>query len=341
MNNIKKIGLTALAGSLVMTSVNAVEYSMSGNAKIEYASQDATSGIAATNMGSGIGVNSDLTLSASGELDNGYTIGFVQVFDTNGALSNTSSQVTMGMGSMGTLQLNNKSGAKANGIDDVMPAAYNETWDGLALTTDNPSFFGSSTASGSIDYRLPAIDVMGASVNVALTYDPAADTDPAAAGGVTTADPGSGTAFVVEVAHESGLSLGFGQEDIDNGTSTGATAQDESNTTAYVKFAMGPVTIGMQEAYQNSKDGGQDNEASFWAVAYTAGDLSLSYGESTLQGHPTAATAAPVERELESIQIAYTMGAMTISGAMAETGNAGGTAGQTYEENRLSVAFAF
>ena len=29
MNNIKKIGLSALAGSLVMTSVNAVEYSMS------------------------------------------------------------------------------------------------------------------------------------------------------------------------------------------------------------------------------------------------------------------------------------------------------------------------
>ncbi len=340
MNNIKKIGLTALAGSLVMTSVNAVEYSVSGNAKVEYASQDATSGITVDNTGMGIGVNSDLTLSASGELDNGYTIGFVQVFDTNGALSNTSSQVTMGMGSMGTLQFNNKSGSKANGIDDVMPAAYNETWDGLALTTDNPSFFGSSTASGSIDYRLPALDLMGASVNVAVTYDSAADLDPAAAGGITTSSPGSGTAYVVEVAHDSGLSVGYGHEDINNGTSTGV-GNDESNTTAYVKFAMGPVTVGMQEAYQNSANGAQDNEASFWAVAYTAGDLSFSYGESTIQGHPTAATAAPVEKQLESLQVAYTMGAMTISGAMAETGNAGGTAGQTYEENRLSVAFAF
>jgi hypothetical protein len=35
MNNFKKIGLTALAGSLVMTSVNAVEYTVSGNAKVE------------------------------------------------------------------------------------------------------------------------------------------------------------------------------------------------------------------------------------------------------------------------------------------------------------------
>jgi len=129
MNNFKKIGLTALAGSLVMTSVNAVEYTMSGNAKVEWASQDTSAGIAATNDGKGLGVNTDLTLSASGELDNGYTIGFVQVFDTDGALSNTSSQVTLGMGSLGTLQVNNKFGSKANGIDDVMPAAYNETWD--------------------------------------------------------------------------------------------------------------------------------------------------------------------------------------------------------------------
>ena len=336
MNNIKKIGLSALAGSLVMTSVNAVEYSMSGNAKVEWASQDHSAGIAATNGGRGLGVNTDLTLSASGELDNGYTIGFVQVFDTNGALSNTSSQVTVGMGSMGTLQVNNKFGAKANGIDDVMPAAYNETWDGMALTTDNPSFFGSSTANGSVDYRIPAMEMMGATINASYTYDGGADVGPAAAGGVTTASV-SGSAVTLEIAHESGLSIGGGQETIDNGGTLGG---DEENVTVYAKFAMGPLTVGMQEAYQNSANGGEDNEADFWAVAYTAGDLSVSYGESTLTNHSIAGSTQ-VERELESIQAAYTMGAMTISGAMSETGNAGGTAGQTYEENRISVAFAF
>ena len=91
MNNFKKIGLSALAGSLVMTSVNAVEYSMTGNAKIEFASQDYPQGAESLN-GKGIGVNSDLTLNASGELDNGYTVSFTQVFDTDGALSNTSSK---------------------------------------------------------------------------------------------------------------------------------------------------------------------------------------------------------------------------------------------------------
>jgi outer membrane protein OmpU len=336
MNNFKKIGLTALAGSLVMTSVNAVEYTVSGNAKVEWATQDTSAGIAATNEGRGVGVNTDLTFSASGELDNGYTIGFVQVFDTNGALSNTSSQVTLGMGSLGSLHVNNKFGAKANGIDDVMPAAYNETWDGMALTTDNGSFFGSSTASGSVDYRIPAQELAGVTINASYTHDGAADAGPAAAGGVTSTTV-SGNAMTLQLDHESGLSIGGGTETIDNG---GALGGDEENVTAYAKFAMGPVSVGYQEAYQDSANGGQDNEAEFWGVAYTAGDISLSYGESSLANKGSGVTAV-VKRELESIQAAYTMGAMTISGAMSETSNAGGTAGQTYEENRLSVAFAF
>ena len=50
---------------------------------------------------------------------------------------------------------------------------------------------------------------------------------------------------------------------------------------------------------------------------------------------------AAVERELESVQISYTAGAMTIQAAMAETANAGGIAGNTYEENEIAVSFAF
>ena len=35
------------------------------------------------------------------------------------------------------------------------------------------------------------------------------------------------------------------------------------------------------------------------------------------------------------------MGAMTLAGALAETSNAGGITGNTYEETELSVSFAF
>ena len=335
MNNMKKIGLSALAGSMALTSANAVDYGVTGGATIAFSSVDAPASAESIN-GKGIGVATDLTFSASGELDNGYTVSFVQVIDTNGALSNTSSQVAIGMGSLGSLHVNNKFGAKANGIDDVMPAAYNETWDGLALAGDNPSFFGSSTASGSVDYRIPAQEMMGLTINAAVTLDSAADVGPASKGGRTTTSV-SGTAMVVQIAHESGLEIGAGEETVDNGGTAGG---DETNVTAYAKYSMGPVSVGIQEAYQDSGNGGQDNEADFWGVSYTAGNVSVSYGESSLSSHAIATTAA-VERELESVQISYTAGAMTIQAAMAETANAGGIAGNTYEENEIAVSFAF
>lgn len=336
MNNFKKIGVTALAGSLAMTAASAVEYSMSGDAIIKFASSDSPKAGQAKN-GKGIGVDTDLAFTASGDLDNGMTVSFFQAADTNGAWSNSSSQVTIGMGSMGTLQFNNISGSKANGIDDVMPAAYNETWDGFsAVAGDNPSDFGASTASGSVDYRIPAQEIMGATINASITLDPNADEGAPAAGAVGTTSV-SGTAYTLEIAHESGLSIGGGQETIDNG---GALGGDEENVTAYAKFAMGPITIGYQEAYQNSANGGEDNESEFMGVSYTAGDISVSYGESSITNHGIAVTTQ-VERELDSIQFAYTMGAMTISGGVGETSNSGGIAGQTHEESELAVSFAF
>ncbi len=44
---------------------------------------------------------------------------------------------------------------------------------------------------------------------------------------------------------------------------------------------------------------------------------------------------------MDSFQIAYTMGAMTISAATFETSNAAGIAGRTFEENEIAVSFAF
>ncbi len=336
MNNFKKIGVSALAGSLAMTAANAVEYSMSGDAIIKYSSIDAPAS-AQTSNGKGIGVDTDLAFTASGDLDNGMTVTFFQAADTNGAWSNSSSQVTVGMGSMGTLQFNNISGAAANGIDDVTPNAYNETWDGLALSTDNGSFFGSSTASGSVDYRIPAQELMGLTINASVTLDPNADEGAPAAGAVGTTTV-SGTAYTASIAHESGLTIGGGTETIDNGGTLGG---DEENSTGYVKFAAGPITVGYQEAYQDSPNGGADNEFDALGIAYTANGMSVSYGESNFSAHPSAATAAPTERQLDSVQISYTMGAMTIAGALGETSNAGGIAGNTYEESELSVSFAF
>lgn len=340
MNKLKTIGISALAGSMALTSANAVDWAVTGDAIVTYSSQTEAKGTDADN-GRGVGVDTDLAFNASGELDNGYTISFFQAANTNTAWSNSSSQVTIGMGSMGTLKVNNKAGSAANGIDDVMPAAYNETWDGLALTGDNPSFFGSSTSSGSLTYSIPAQEMAGMTINASLDYDPSAGVGSTTAGGVN-ATTASGRAMVVKIDHESGLSIGAGQEIVttDNPKSAIQTGEDGESVTVYAKYAMGPISVGYQEAYQNTVNGGEDLEADFWSVAVTQGDFSVSYGESNRTNHGISTTAS-VERSLESIQATYTMGAMTLGAAFAETGNAGGTATRTYEESELSVSFAF
>jgi outer membrane protein OmpU len=68
MNNFKKIGLTALAGSLVTLGATAGEMSLSGsiNTTLKF-------GDGGGNTGRNIGADRDVTFSGGGELDNGTT----------------------------------------------------------------------------------------------------------------------------------------------------------------------------------------------------------------------------------------------------------------------------
>jgi outer membrane protein OmpU len=340
MNTLKKIGLTALAGSLVVTSANAVDYAVTGDAVIKMTTRNNPAGVEAQN-GKGIGVDTDLYFNASGELDNGYTVAFFQAANTDAAWANSSSQVTVGMGSLGTLQINNIAGAKANGIDDVMPFAYEETWDSTDGADHRADFFGASTASGSVDYRIPAQEMMGLTINASLTYDPNSDAGATTAGGpgATTA---SGTAYTLQLAHESGLEIGGGHESVtgSNVSTAGLSGQDQETSTGYVKFASGPISVGYQESYQDAMNGAEDKEGEAWGVAYTSGDISVSYGESEHTNHGLSGSTQ-ITTSMDSIQVAYTMGAMTISAATFETSNAAGTTGRVYEENELAVSFAF
>jgi hypothetical protein len=61
-----------------MVSANAVEYNMSGGMLATFTTQDDPSGAEANN-GKGIGIATDLTFTAGGELDNGYTVDYMFV----------------------------------------------------------------------------------------------------------------------------------------------------------------------------------------------------------------------------------------------------------------------
>jgi outer membrane protein OmpU len=64
MNNFKKVGLTALAGSLAAISANAAEMSVSGASVLTYTTEDGTE-----TTGNPWGMKTNLGFTASGEVN--------------------------------------------------------------------------------------------------------------------------------------------------------------------------------------------------------------------------------------------------------------------------------
>jgi len=347
MNKLTKVGLSALAGSLAVVSANASEYSVTGDTQVVFSSAEGNEAGAVGSNGKGYGVDTDIYFTASGELDNGFTVSVFSAMDmeqantaTSGGL-NSSAQMTIGMGSLGTVQFNDVSGSAANAIDDVLPKAYEEVWDGTTHAAANHSF-GSSTQSGSVDYRTPAYSLMGIDLSATYTYDPNAGAGPASAGGIG-GNSQSGEAFTAKVSGM-GLTLGLGSEEMTQAsTATGAT--ESKRATGYLLYSNGPISIGYQEFYNNTGmasagTAAPDTEGDGFGIAISQDNYSISYSEVTEQTKADGATAALKEVEMSAIQGTYTMGAMTLGISMYETDNPEGVTGK-YEETELSVSFAF
>jgi outer membrane protein OmpU len=134
MNKLTKVGVSALAGSLAMFSANAGELSVSGAASASYIteSNDGTAQTA-VDTGNPMGMDTRLTFSGGGELDNGMTASFYVTDEINaGDNSFYSGEVALGMGDLGTISLNQGAGnVGADAIDDETPRAYEEADDQL------------------------------------------------------------------------------------------------------------------------------------------------------------------------------------------------------------------
>ncbi len=341
MNNFKKIGLSALAGSMAMVSAHAVD----SNVKIETQAIYSTAqgnepGATAEALnGKGIALDTDLHFTASGELDMGWTVSVAHVIDTSANLTNSSTQMAVGMGSMGTIQFNHIGGAATNSLDTVLPQAYEEPWDPGA-GTNSQNAFGSSLNKGSVTYKSPAIELpMGVTMNLAADYDPNAGVAAPAAGGVGT-DAASGEGYTIKLAHDSGLTIGAGSEKVGNTTSAAAGAGNSAYT-GYVLYKNGGISLGYQEHYTDAAAKAADTDGSAYALAYTSGDVTISYSVMNETTNAIGATAALKEEEMSAFQAAYTMGGMTLAASLYESDNIEGVEGVKYEETELSVSFAF
>ena len=332
MDNLKKVGLTALAGSLAAVSANAAEMSVSGASLLTYTTEDTTEV-----TGNPFGMKTNLSFTASGDV-NGMTVSYMQTSKDQFA-GMSSARLSIDMGDMGVLAFDQGSGSGLATIDDKTPTAAEEIWDGLdGLTVGG--LVGTAGNSGVFNYikTIGGVTFNGA----ARRGSGASSTDGSSSGGGQSAWDfaltGSGEMIGVD-----GLSWGAGYGTQDGGTQTVTTGQetDTEHFTGFLNYSMGPVTIGYQESHidTGSVGGSQETTEAFGIAVAVNENLSVSYGERDVEY--SNSSAAHVIESGEGIAVSYTMGSMKIAGNRNEVANNDNSAGTNDEMTEIAVSFAF
>ena len=329
--NIKKVGLTALAGSLVATSAFAGALSVSGGAKLSYVTKEGTA--STNNESSRFAMDQEMSVSGSGELDNGFTISVAHGItgmsgDTAG--SDTSS-LTLDMGDMGKLMYNDTDGHYGlSSLEDFMPMAYEQANDGLGTAGTIAAMAKMASGQG-FGY---STSVAGASISIGVSDGLGASTNRSDGGQDTTA-AGTNSSSSISVSFDpmDGLTVKAGV-----GSEGQADGKELDHTTMGFTYAYGPATIGYQiNDEDDSAAAGSDYETEIYGISFMVNDnLSISYGE-----HNTDLANNAVDQEAESLQASYSMGGMTINLKDSEMSGVNNVEANSHETTEVLITFAF
>jgi outer membrane protein OmpU len=327
MDNLKKVGLTALAGSLAAVSANAAEMTVSGATMLTYTSED-TSEV----TGNPWGMKTNLGFTASGEV-NGYTVSYMQTSADQFA-GMSSARLTIDMGDSGVVAFDQGSGSGLSTIDDKTPTAAEEIWDGLDAGTTGAQGLVGASSSGAWNY---VNSFMDHTVNASFVKGSATKN----ADGASSGNGNGGSSWDIAVTGSAdALAYGVGYGDIANGASGGDVSNDE-HTTIFGNYSMGMATFGIQ--YSEIDKGtvaATDQEVWAWGLAVNVNDnLSLSYGERDVEF--VKATASNVTEKGSGVAVAYTMGSIKVAGNMNEVDNNDGTLASKDSMTEIAVSFAF
>ena len=328
MNKYKKIGLTALAASLVSVSAHAGEMSVSGAASITMEGYTGEN----LNAGSGFSMGNQLTFSGSGELDNGMTVSLSFTLDQNDDSTTAGAaysggpfdghSVSVSSDALGTLKLNGEGGASsASSIDGSAAGDIWDTFDGSRGAVTATAITDSATGDNSLFYTLPSM-VDGLGVN--LSYQPQGSNREA------------GTGWGVSYTGIDGLTAKYAVSD-----EVGSTVAASGDQTVWnLSYAYGPITATASNHDYDVGTAASDQEMSSYAISYTVSDeISITYGQEDI----TEGGTSKVDAEYSALSASYTSGGMTISAAMKEGENVdhGTATNQDFEYWTLGASFAF
>jgi outer membrane protein OmpU len=319
MTNLKKVGLTALAGTLAtITAVQAGEVTVSGKAQMSYTTTSVDTSSTNESSLDKFGQDTKIKFSASGEMDNGMNASFMHHHSGGGIFS---SLVTLDMGDMGSLYMDQGNAGRQGitTIQDKVPNAGEQVWD--------------DTGSASADHGTVAQGVANVGTGNTLGYAVSSGMMKLSAG--MSYNNGSQESLAVTFSDiVEGLSVGAGMATSQN---VDLTTEDDVDT-VFATYTMGSITVGAQKTSVDAETAVQDIERNSYGISMAVNEnLSVSYGVSDTEFDESGLK----DEENSGVSASYTAGGMTLGVVHNTKDNEAGTDQTDRKVTELKLTLAF
>ena len=360
MNKLTKILFSAVTSVMLVTSAFAGEFGVSGGVKTTYTILSNSGTVGTHGTGKGLGISNEFSLTASGELDNGMTWSYAQ--DIDGATVQDDASLAFGS-DYGTVKvcISECGMSTKYSFDNSAYGVGSDTGYGGGAAAATTMQYGSNISSyNNIQYHSPA-DLLP----FGLTFK--AGMTPGGAGGSANASVhstnntngsvhGSMDQYAVTMAPIDGLTIAasyYSFSDMGNSEEK----QEQEGGSASINYSAGPISVGygetkstpgLRNGQSNTAAHTKDHQNDAYSVGFAVNDaLSVSYTAETStrnQGFDSTTavkTKSNVTMDIDTIDVAYTVGGMTLSLSNSTTDNASYIKGDEVVETIFAMSLAF
>jgi hypothetical protein len=359
MNKLTKLLFSVFTSVAIATSAFAGEFAVTGSAKATYTILSNTGTTGTHAIGKGLGISNEFTLSASGELDNGMTWSYAQ--DIDGATVQDDANIALGT-DYGTFKI----------CISECPLSTKYAFDNSAYGIGSDNGYGHGAASGTtmqygknvnsynnVQFHAPAdLLPLGMTFKAAITPGGAGGSANDSSHSVNGDVNGEMTQYATTITPVDGLTIAASYYDFgDMGGSDNRQKREGGSLSA--NYSMGSFSFGYGETrFTPEQASGVGNSAAvvvdfYENIGYSLGfavnenlSVSLTQEESTKNQKSKATatdaiTRSDVTMEIQTIDVAYTIGGATFSVSSSEGTNDSYTSGDDTNEHIFAMSLAF
>ena len=355
MNKLTKLLFSVISSVAIATSAFAGEFTVSGGVKATYTVLSNTGTTGSHALGKGLGISNEFSLSASGELDNGMTWSYAQ--DIDGATVQDDASLAFGT-DYGTVKICvSECGLSTKyAFDNSAYGIGSDNGYGHGAATGTVMQYGKNISSyNNVQYHAPA-DLLPFSTTFAVGITPGGiDTNANASSHNVQGDThGEMQQYKVTTSPIDGLTLSAHYNKV-NDFADGVDTEDQlEEGGAYgIKYSAGNLTLGYGKSFQAPEiatavtTGAAATDVEYYestglSLGYAVNDaVSVSYTRETSERNLAHSSTVQYDIEMDSIQVAYSLGGATLSLARADVENASYTQNSDSTETIIAMSFAF